>query len=290
MLKVLAYGESYQTPCALLLGGFDGLHAGHMTLLAAAGKTGLPIGIMSITGGKSGGDVFTFPERAYLYERAGAAFALEIPFTEELKNTSAEDFARGLFAHISAEAVFCGEDFRFGKGAQGTPRQLKDLAPCPVEVLPLKRENGEKVAVSTVKKLLSEGNMESVNRLLACDYFLQGKVEHGRQVGRQYGFPTLNLTFPTGKFPVKEGVYGGYAETPKGTYPAIVNFGARPTFGVAEKKAEAHLYGFHGDLYGETVRIYPTAFYRPITAFRDAEALRAQLERDIQRLKKENDI
>ncbi len=286
MLKILSKEQQFQQPCALLLGGFDGLHAGHMTLFEAAQKTSYPIGIMSITGEKSGGDVFTFAEREYIYSRAGAAFALEIPFTEEVKNTSAEAFARGLFKRIRAAAVFCGEDFRFGKDALGTPALLERFAPCPVYVLPVKTANGKKVAVSTVKTLLSEGKMEAVNRLLACDYFVQGTVEHGRRVGRQYGFPTLNLSFPDEKFPIKEGVYGGYVETGIGTYLSIINFGARPTFGVTEKKAEAYLDGFSGDLYGETVRLFPTEFYRPIAKFPDTDALKAQLEKDIQRLKR----
>ncbi len=284
-MLILSADQKYTQPCALLLGGFDGLHTGHMTLFAAARKTGYPIGIMSITGEKSGGDVFTFAEREYIYSRAGAAFALEIPFTEEVKNTSAEAFARGLFKRIRAAAVFCGEDFRFGKDALGTPALLERFAPCPVYVLPIKTANGKKVAVSQIKTLLAEGNMEAVNRLLAYDYFVQGIVEHGRQVGRQYGFPTLNLTFPEEKFPVKEGVYGGFVETEKGTYRSIINLGARPTFGVTEKKAEAYLDGFSGDLYGETVRLFPSQFYRPIEKFSDAGALKKQLERDIRRLK-----
>lgn len=289
MLK-LEYGETLESPCALLLGGFDGLHTGHITLLRAAQETGLPVAITSIAGNKQGGSLFTCGERAFLYEKAGISIMIEIPFSDEIKNTSAEQFLRRLFAGVNAQAVFCGEDFRFGRDAQGTPKLLKSAAPCPVTVLPLKTDNGEKVAVSTIKAMLSQGDIEAVNRLLACGYFLQGIVEHGRQVGRQYGFPTVNLTLPREKAPVKEGVYGGYADTPAGTYPAIINVGARPTFGVTEKKAEAYLYGFSGNLYGETVRIYPTAFYRPISRFRDAVALKAQLEADIQRLKKENHL
>ncbi len=280
MLNVLSWGQTYGQPCALLTGGFDGLHAGHMTLIAAAKKTGLPIGIMSISGGKRGGDVFTAQEREYIYARAGAAFALQISFTEEIRNTPAEVFACELLTKIPAAAVFCGEDFRFGKGACGTPELLRKIAPCPVEVLPLKTENGEKVSISRIKSLLSEGNMEAVNRLLACGYFLQGIVEHGRQVGRQYGFPTLNLAFPAEKYPVKEGVYGGYAETPKGEYPAIVNFGARPTFSLDTKLVEAHLVGFSGDLYGADVKVYFKRFLRPIMKFESAEALKNQLQKD----------
>lgn len=277
--------ETYHEPCALLLGGFDGLHTGHLTLLDAAKKTGYPVGITSISGGKAGGDLFTFAEREVVYERAGIGFVIEMPFTERLKQTSAEDFLRDLFGRFRPQAIFCGEDFRFGNGALGTPALLGKYAPCPVNVLPLKRVGGEKVAVSSVKEQLAAGNCSEANALLLGGYFLQGTVEHGRQVGRTYGFPTLNLSFPEGKFLLREGVYGGFAETPEGAFPAILNFGARPTFGVCVKKAEAYLDGFSGDLYGETVRLYPKEFFRPIVRFDDVSALKRQLEQDQARLK-----
>ena len=63
-------------------------------------------------------------------------------------------------------------------------------------------------------------------------------------------------------------------------YPAIVNFGPCPTFGVEERKTEAHLVGFEGDLYGEKVTLYPVRFLRPIRKFQSKEALEEQLEGD----------
>ena len=285
MLMVLRDGGTPLVPCALLLGGFVGLHLGHRLLLEEAKKTGLPVGITSIAGGK-GSCLFTPEEREVIFARAGIDFVYEIDFTDELKNTSAEEFLRNLFSVIPAQAVFCGEDFRFGKDALGTPALLKKHAPCAVNVVKIAERGGKKVSISACKELLSCGDMPKLNELLGEPYFVQGEVEHGRQVGRTYGFPTLNLTLPADKLTPKEGVYGGYAETPKGTYKTIVNVGARPTFDVAEKKIEAYLDGFAGDLYGATVRVFPTEFYRGITKFSSANELKEQLERDKGRLRK----
>ena len=287
MLKFLSGGVNRISPCALLLGGFDGLHRGHRALLGEAKKTGLPVGITSISGGK-GGCLFTAQEREVIFARAGIDFVYEITFTDEVRGTGAEKFLQELFASVPAEAVFCGEDFRFGRDALGTPQMLKSLAPCKVNIVELKTWYGEKVSISACKRLLSGGDMPKLNELLGEPYFVQGVVEHGRRVGRTYGFPTLNLSLPAEKLPPREGVYGGYAETPKGRYKTIVNVGARPTFGVAEKKIEAYLDGFSGDLYDETVRVYPTEFYRDITKFTSVEELKGQLEKDIRRLR-END-
>lgn len=283
MLKLFT-GERAE-PCALLLGGFDGFHRGHRSLLEEAKKSGLPVGLTTISGGKAGGDVFTFPERETIFYREGFAFTEEIVFTDQVKNTPAERFLEELFSKIPARAVYCGEDFRFGRNALGTPSLLAEYASCPVFVLPLKREGGEKIAVSHVKRMLAAGDVAGLNDYLGYGYFIAGEVEHGRQVGRHYGFPTLNLTFPQSKYPLREGVYAGRTETPLGEYRAIVNVGARPTFGVEEKKVEAYLADFEGDLYGATVRVYPEEYLRPVVKFENEAALKAQLEKDKQRLR-----
>lgn len=280
MLKILRKGEIFPAPCALLLGGFDGLHAGHLSLLEEAKRTGLPVGITSISCCKAGSDLFTFPEREYIFEKTGISFVIEEAFTEDFKNIPAGEYLRSLFSRVKPEAVFCGEDYRFGKDACGTPALLKRFAPCPVRVLPLASADGKKVSVSEIKIFLKERRIESANRLLAVPYFVQGEVEHGREEGRKIGFPTLNLSYPADKFTPSDGVYGGYAETPFGTFSAIVNFGSRPTFGVAEKKIEAHLKDFQGDLYGRTVRVFPQKYLREIKKFASEAELKKQLEKD----------
>ena len=277
MLEVFQYGERIQTPCALVLGGFDGLHAGHMTLIAAAKRRGLPVCITTIYGFK-GGVLFTREERRDLFARAGIDFVYEIEFTDSIRETSAVDFLTTLFHNIPAQAVICGEDFRFGRDAIGTPKLIKEQVSCSVEILPPYMVGEKKMSTSLVKKLLSRGEMNAIDRV--ADYFVMGTVEHGRQVGRTYGFPTLNISVPEEKLLPPDGVYAGYAVTPQGNYNCIINIGARPTFGVEESKLEAHLIGFSGDLYGETVRISPTGFIRPIMRFSSAEELREQLEKD----------
>ena len=148
-----------------------------------------------------------------------------------------------------------------------------------------------KISASACRKFLARGELGALNADLCaggdfynCAYFIRGIVEHGRMVGRTYGFPTLNLAVPAEKLLPPDGVYGGMCSTPAGNFPTIVNIGARPTFGVGERKIEAHLAGFEGDLYGADVRIYPTKFLRPISRFGSAEELRAQLEKDKERV------
>ncbi len=292
-----AWGERFSAPCTLVLGGFDGLHLGHRRLLAAAQRAGLPV-VMTTMYGVKGRELFTAAEREFIFAEAGVCAVCGMDYAK-IKAISAEDFARELFAAIAAEEVVCGEDFRFGKDAKGTAETLKRIADRPVLVQKSVKYpaaecgRARKISTSACKAYLKAGDLPRLNACLytkaeeffAGAYFVQGIVEHGREVGRTYGFPTLNLSVPAEKLLPPDGVYGGMCATPKGNFPTIVNIGARPTFGVAERKIEAYLAGFSGDLYGATVRVYPTEFYRGIRTFASAEALRAQLVKDIARLK-----
>ncbi len=292
-----SFGETFPTPCALVLGGFDGLHLGHRRLLSEAKKTGLPVVLTAMYGAK-GRALFTRAEREFLFAQAGVFAVCEMAFTAQFQNTSAEDFLKILLQTIPAEVVVCGEDFRFGRDAMGTPALLERTAGCPVLVLNTVRaraegsESARKISTSACKAYLEAGDLGGLNAFLFSDgedfsasaYFVQGTVEHGREVGRIYGFPTLNLTPPPEKLLPPDGVYGGLCATKAGNFPCILNIGARPTFGVEERKLEAYLAGFSGDLYDETVRIYPTEYFRPICKFSSPEALKEQLERDKARL------
>lgn len=282
-MLICGRNEKIDEPCALLLGGFDGLHVGHETLLSRARETGLPVGITAITNLKAGGDLFTLAEREHVFQKEGVLFVVELPF-EEIKDISAAQFLADLFANVRAEAVFCGADFRFGKDAAGSAEFLQQNAPCPVEICPIQMRGGKKVSITEVKEFLGKGDLPAVNSLLSGGYFVQGVVEHGRQVGRTYGFPTANVSFPAEKYLLREGVYRGYVETDGKTYSSIVNVGARPTFGVEQKKIEAYLHRFDGDLYGKIIRIYPTDFVRPIVKFASVEELKSQLKKDLETL------
>lgn len=283
-MLTFAFGEQFQIPCALLLGGFDGLHIGHLSLLAEAKKTGLPVVILTLLGGK-GKQLFTREERRYVFEKAGIFAVCEAELDDALREMPAEAFADKIFSTIAAKAVFCGEDFRFGKGALGTPELLKRDKTCQIFALPPVNSDGKKLSASLLKELLARGELRMA-RALSCGYFLQGAVEHGREVGRTYGFPTLNLTPPSEKLLPPDGVFGGTCETPQGTFACILHIGPRPTFGIEEKKVEVYLDGFAGNLYGATVRVYPKAFFRGVMKFPSKEALQRQLEEDIKRLRR----
>lgn len=273
--------------CVLLLGGFDGLHVGHKKLVACAKEYGLPIGVMSIIGGKDGESLFTQTERERIFKNAGADFAFFMSF-EKICDLSAEQFAAMLVQKYAPKAFVCGDDFRFGKGAAGTPILLKQATHVPVEVQPLVEMHGEKVSARAIKKWLASGETELANERLGGEFFLIGKVEKDRQIGRTIGFPTANIRYPQGKFPLKTGVYESYALVDGKAYKGITNYGARPTFENAQVWTETYLDGFDGDLYGKELTVYFRRYLRDIRKFENGAALKAQLHEDIRRVR-END-
>ena len=116
----------------MLLGGFDGLHAGHRLLLSYAKNSGLPVGIMTIIGGKGEKSLFTASERESIFKESGIDFVFELPFSE-IKDLSPEQFMRLLEKECKPKLFVCGEDFRFGAGAKGTPEIIKTKGQVRVE-------------------------------------------------------------------------------------------------------------------------------------------------------------
>ncbi len=267
----------------MLLGGFDGLHVGHRLLLARAKESGLPVGVMTIVGGKEGQSLFTFAERERIFKESGIDFVFELPF-EEIKDLSPTEFLQKLTKEFYPKLFVCGEDFRFGKGAAGMPSMIESSTQVRVEILPLVEKNGEKISSRAIKRLLLEGEVESANALLQENYFVCGKVVSDRKIGRTIGFPTANVLYPKEKFSLKMGVYETCVKVDGVAYKGITNYGARPTFHNTDVVTETYLDGFDGDLYGKDLKIEFVRYLRNVQKFDTVEGLKEQLAKDVRRI------
>ena len=283
--KVTLLGQLDQGQgCVLLLGGFDGLHIGHRRLVERAKEYGLPIGAMTILGGKDGQGLFTLDERMTIFQDSGVDFAFKLDFLK-IKDLTPTEFVGLLLKNFDVKAFVCGDDFRFGKCALGTPETLKEVGRVRVEVEELVQVGGEKVSSSVIKGLLEQGEIEAANILLGERFFLLGNVVKDRQVGRTIGFPTANIVYPNEKFPLKTGVYESRVTVDGKEYKGITNYGARPTFDDSTVCTETYLDGFNGDLYGRKLRVEFARRLRDICKFEDVEALQKQLTEDIGRVR-----
>lgn len=273
-------------PKVVAVGSFDGIHLGHQHLLhqalAEAKARRLPLLVYTFdpptkvfTRGE--GFLMDLEEKVEALRALGVEMILAVPFNAEFASRSAEAFLEDLRA-LGAEALYVGEDFRFGQGRAGTPEALEKVA--PVRLVPLLELGGEAVKSSRIRALLKEGRVEEARHLLGRPYGAYGVVVEGEKLGRKLGFPTANLAVHPLKV-LPPGVYAVEAEGAFGRYKGVANVGTRPTLGGGERRLEVHLLGFSGELYGEEMRVRFLKRIREERRFPSPEALAAQIARDV---------
>jgi riboflavin kinase/FMN adenylyltransferase len=202
-----------------------------------------------------------------------------IPFDKGFSERSAEEFVRDvLIDRLGAERVSVGENFRFGKRAQGTAEYLDSHDEFETRVVPLVEVAGETVSSSRVRGLIAAGDVAAASEFLGEPFLFEGEVVTGDRRGRELGVPTANLVPDDAYVAPGHGVYAAAA----GGYPAAVNVGVRPTFDSGRGLlVEAHLIGFEGDLYGEQLRIAFLDRLRGEKRFDSVEALVEQMQQDL---------
>ncbi len=279
------------------LGNFDGVHLGHHAVIRRAVEEGRARGARVVAATfdphprevlwpGNGPKLLTIPEvKRELLLRYGADEVREIPFDEALSKKSPEEFVRDvLVGGIGAEAVVVGENFRYGHRAAGDFESLRRQ---------MREASGEAYAVSIfavdedvsstrIRELVAGGGVRQAANLLGRPYALRGEVVVGDRRGRQIGFPTANV-LPDPRVVVPGmGVYAGYVTVEGEEYGACTNVGEAPTFDRRERKVEAHLLGFEGDLYGEIVDVSFVEKLRGEKRFSGIEELKAQIGRDVE--------
>ena len=167
-----------ERPTSLTIGKFDGFHAGHRelirkTVLEARERSLFPV-LLAFDAGKE--ELLTAAEREAEAEEMGIGLLIECPFTDELRNMSADRFVREIIAErLRSEALFIGEDFRFGYQRTGDAGSLSAYGRThgfSVEVIPDVVIDGARVSSTRVRASLAEGELEAVGRMLGHPYYL----------------------------------------------------------------------------------------------------------------------
>ena len=265
---------------SVAVGTFDGVHLGHHHVIDAARRAGLRTTVVTFDPHPRvvlGGHVellATLERRLELLAAAGVEDVLVVPFDEKLAALSAEDFAEQMLRGIGAEAIAAGETFRFGRGREG---DLDLLARLGFDVRPVPLV--ENVSSSRVRELLHAGEPEQAARLLGRPPEVEGIVVRGDGRGRELGFPTANLDVPEGLLVPPDGVYAGSA-LDRG---AAVSIGTNPHFDGVERRVEAYLLDFDGDLYGRRLVVELWSRIREQRRFDSLGELVAAIDDDVGR-------
>jgi riboflavin kinase/FMN adenylyltransferase len=285
---------------AVAMGNFDGVHLGHQSVLAlahaAAGELGIPFGAVTFephpraffAPGAPPFRLTTTDARAARMAKLGVEVLYELTFDGDLAGLAPEAFVQDVLVDgLGVRFVAVGADFRFGHGRSGDTDTLKRLGAAAgfgVAVAPLVSDHVGDYSSTAIREALTAGEPRRAARILGHWHRIQGRVEHGEKLGRQLGFPTINLALDGLHLP-RFGVYAVIVDVlggpHRGRYGGAASIGVRPTFGGAKPNLEVHLLDFAGDLYGEEVSVGLIDFLRPELRFESAEALVEQMRRDV---------
>lgn len=287
--------------CVMTLGVFDGLHRGHRAIMAkardAADAGGHEFLVMSFspgpreffTGTDEGFYLLTTDEFISELENLGVDRLLLIPFDRVLRETRAGDFLDGIIRdRLDARKLVVGEDFAFGVGREGSiefvRHRTKDIGLELIVVDELVVENLP-VRSTTIREMIRGGRIEQANKLLGYEFHVSGQVTKGSGIGKSIDSPTANITWPGSKVKPRRGVYAVIAEVNGNNFPAVANFGVRPTFEDInpEERFEIHIIDSDpGDLTGKTIETKFLAFIRDEKKFPSVEELSVRIAQDIQ--------
>lgn len=283
-------------PTGLAVGSFDGVHLGHRAVLGRLIETCRDRGLTPawitfdphprcvLDPVHCPQQISTLDERIALVEPLGVEHAIVLQFTRALAALTADEFMSRLLASMELRALVVGYDFALGRGRAGDLPWLREHgrhSGYAVEEVSPFRLDGDKVHSSDVRRLVTMGEVEAASRLLGRDFALTGLVEAGDRIGREIGWPTVNLAIPPGKLVPGRGIYAGWASTPLGEHQAAISIGHRPTFGKTELRVEAYLLDFSGDLYQQRLALRFVARLRDELKYPDAAALSEQIARDV---------
>jgi riboflavin kinase / FMN adenylyltransferase len=278
--------ETGSGPRSVAIGTFDGVHLGHREVIRGADTvlTFEPHPMSVIRPEATPKLISTFTVKRDLIAGLGVEELVVIPFDKGFSEQSAEDFVQHvLIDRLGAKRVSVGENFRFGKRASGTPDFLRSHEEFETRVVPLVEAAGETISSSHIRGLVAAGEVAAAAEFLGGPFLFEGEVMTGDKRGRALGIPTANLVPDDAYVCPGHGVYAAWAHG----YPAAVNVGVRPTFATGRGLlVEAHLVGFDGDLYGETLRIAFLERLRGEKRFDSVDELVAQMNRDVEEAKR----
>ncbi|MCO5121839.1 MAG: bifunctional riboflavin kinase/FAD synthetase [Burkholderiaceae bacterium] len=287
--------------CALTIGNYDGVHRGHQAVLARlvgqARSRGLASCVLTFEphpreffaarhGGEPPARILTERDKLEALAGCGIDRVCIARFDESLAGLSPQAFIDEVIVEgLRTRFLLIGDDFRFGAKRAGDVHTLEAAATeagYTLEQLGSVTADGERISSSAVRAALAAGDFDRTRELLGRPYRISGHVVHGRKLGRDLGFPTLNLqiAFPrpavAGVFVVRVHGLGPRA------LPGVASLGTRPAVETNGKPLlEAHLLGFDRDVYGELIGVEFCHKLRDEANFDSLEALASQIDADV---------
>jgi len=281
------------TKKVIAVGNFDGVHLGHVKVLKTAAKLAIERNESSaaLTFMPHPKDFF-FGEgtvrkitdnktKTELILKTGIGEHITEKFNQTIANMNAEEFVLLLKTKYNCSIIVCGANFRFGKKAAYTTEDLKNA--CEkynmTAVICVYKEGFSSTAV---RDFLLEGKVDKAAHILGRPFEIYGKVLHGRHLGTEIGFPTVNLTSHPNLILPKFGVYETKVICDNEVFTGITNVGIAPTVSDSKNiRTETFLLNTNKDLYEKDIKVEFIKFIRPEKKFESLNALKEQIAADL---------
>jgi riboflavin kinase/FMN adenylyltransferase len=298
----------------ITIGTFDGVHAGHCQVIAQLkeqaakidGETVIitfdPHPRKIIAKGKGEISLLTtLDERIELLSKAGIENLVIVGFNQTFANQTAEQYIKDfLYQYFKPHTIIIGYDHRFGKGRLGDYHLMDhygDILGFEVKETSEQVKNEVIVSSTRIRNALLSSDLATANSLLGYNYFFEGTVIHGNQLGHTIGYPTANLHIESEeKLIPGNGVYTvevslikekNNSELLTSSIPAapvsirlyngMMNIGVRPTIDGKMRVIEVNIFDFDEDIYGQTLRVYVKHYLRGEIKFNGLDELKQQL-------------
>ena len=289
--------KSYLKKTCAAIGIFDGVHRGHQYLIKKMLTTAHHLKLQPIVVTFSPhpahvlrpdlklGYLTSLQDRFRLLRGLGVAACVVVRFNRSFAAIQPQKFIKDILVKkLGVQAIFVGDDFRFGKDRSGDISLFQKLGvKCGYEIHALSghKQGGQIISSTRIRKLIGEGKLNEAFRLLGRPVSISGCVVKGSGRGKSLGFPTANIAYESDVLP-PQGVYAVRVLLGKKVFLAVANLGGRPTFDkqVSKLYLEVHIFDFSKNIYGKHVQVEFLKKIRDEKKFSTPQSLIQQIHKD----------
>ena len=298
-MKVIYGIENYKPfkSCALTIGTFDGIHAGHQKIIkrlvsVSNNKNIHPVVLtffphprMVLQSETSIKLIDTLDEKIHLLKKLKIGTLIIHPFSKSFSRMTANEFVRDIIVKsLSVKYLIIGYDHRFGRNREAT---VDNLINCgftygfEVEQIEAKEIESVNVSSTKIRNAITNGDIHKANKYLGRPFIITGKVVTGNGIGRKIDFPTANISVTEDfKLLPKDGVYFVKSIFKNHYFFGMMNIGFRPTVSGKVRTTEVHYFNFNENLYDKKIKIEVLDLIRNEKRFNSLKDLEKQLVSD----------
>lgn len=282
---------------SIALGFFDGIHKGHKKVIEDAvyyaKKNNLKSAVISFIEhpscflkNKKPEYIISIEDKKKFMEKLNIDYLYLLEFNDQFSHFSKNEYFDFLCKYTKPKAITTGFNHFFGKNKEGDTTFLQEICKknniIYQKILPIKIKDVI-VSSSEIRKKLQNGVIEIANNMLGYDFYIEGKIIKGQQLGTKIGFKTINIEYPEKIIKLPFGVYKTYTQIENKKYPSISNWGIKPTFNKELKPIlETHILNFNDISYGKIAKISFLKKIRDEKKFDTLEDLKEQISKDIE--------